>query len=148
MELTFKHIVLKNGAISPTHIANIIEMHNGGPSNIGGYNIFIGQVRSDKIEGKKVVAIEYSAYEEMAEQKIDEIILAALDKYNLNCIHINHSLGLVKAGEICLFVLVTSKHRKDVFDACREIVEQIKEQVPIWGKEIFEDNSYAWKENK
>jgi molybdopterin synthase catalytic subunit len=61
--------------------------------------------------------------------------------------HIYHSIGKVKAGEICLFVFVSSKHRKDAFDACRDIVEQIKANVPIFGKEIFDDETFVWKEN-
>jgi molybdopterin synthase catalytic subunit len=62
--------------------------------------------------------------------------------------HIYHSLGLVKAGEICLFVFTSSKHRKAAIEACNELVERIKAELPIWGKEIFEDNSSQWKENK
>ena len=61
--------------------------------------------------------------------------------------HIYHSKGEVKAGEICLFVFVSSKHRQMAFNACREIVEEIKKNVPIWGQEILEDNSFVWKEN-
>jgi molybdopterin synthase catalytic subunit len=62
--------------------------------------------------------------------------------------HIYHSLGVVKAGEICLFVFVSSKHRKVAFEACGDIVEQIKAMTPIWGKEIFVDDSFVWKENQ
>ena len=62
--------------------------------------------------------------------------------------HIYHSIGKVKAGEICLFFFVSSKHRASAFDACRYIVEEIKANVPIWGKEIFEDETFVWKENK
>ena len=61
--------------------------------------------------------------------------------------HIYHSLGNVKAGEICLFVFVSSPRRKDVFKAIEFIVEQIKADVPIFGKEVFEDASHQWKEN-
>ena len=141
-----KHTVFIKGSITPTFIADSIAKHSG-KTNIGGHDIFLGQVRNDLIDDKTVVAIEYSAYDEMAEQKFHEIREAAFVKYNLVCMHIYHSLGLVKAGEICLFVFVSSKHRKDAFDACREIVEQIKEMVPIWGKEIFEDESHTWKQN-
>ncbi|HEX2899276.1 MAG TPA: molybdenum cofactor biosynthesis protein MoaE, partial [Bacteroidia bacterium] len=100
-----------------------------------------------EINGKTVVAIDYSAYEEMADKAFHEIREAAFAKYDLSCMHIYHSLGLVKAGEICLFVFVSSKHRKMAFDACREIVEEIKAKVPIFGKERFADDSYQWKEN-
>jgi len=54
----------------------------------------------------------------------------------------------IEAGEICLFVFVSSKHRKTAFEACQDIVEQLKAMTPIWGKEIFEDDSFVWKENQ
>lgn len=142
-----KRTVFKEGAITPNFIADSIAAHSR-KTNIGAHDIFLGQVRGDLIEDKAVVAIEYTAYEEMAEQKFYEIREAAFAKYNLVCLHIYHSLGIVKAGEICLFIFVSSTHRNDAFDACREIVEQVKLQIPIWGKEIFKDESSVWKENK
>ncbi len=142
-----KHNVFLKGPITPAYIADSIAKHSG-KTNIGAHDIFLGQVRNDLIDDKAVIAIDYSAYDEMAEQKFHEIREAAFAKYNLVCMHIYHSLGLVKAGEICLFVFVSSKHRNDAFDACREIVEQIKAEVPIWGKEIFADESHVWKENR
>jgi len=54
----------------------------------------------------------------------------------------------VKAGEICLFVFVSSRHRAQAYEASRFIVEQIKKEVPVFGKEIFEDNSFSWKVNQ
>jgi molybdopterin synthase catalytic subunit len=61
--------------------------------------------------------------------------------------HIYHSKGVVKIGEICLFVFVSAPHRKVVFKALEFIVEEIKVQVPIFGKELFEDDSHQWKIN-
>ncbi len=140
-----KHTVLVEGPITAAFIADSIQKHSS-KTNIGAHDIFLGQVRNDLISGKTVVAIEYSAYSEMAEEKFHTIREAAFAKYNLVCMHIYHSTGMVKAGEICLFVFVSAKHRKDAFDACREITEQIKVSVPVWGKEIFEDETYTWKE--
>ncbi|HQE34763.1 MAG TPA: molybdenum cofactor biosynthesis protein MoaE [Flavobacterium alvei] len=142
-----KHNVFVDGPISPEFIANSIAKHST-KTEIGAHDIFLGQVRKDEIEGKDVVAINYEAYQEMADELFHEIREAAFVKYNLVCMHIYHSLGVVKAGEICLFVFVSSKHRKVAFEACQDIVEQIKAMTPIWGKEIFEDDSYVWKENQ
>ncbi len=61
--------------------------------------------------------------------------------------HIYHSLGKIKAGDICLFVFVSSKHRKVAYDAMEYVVEAIKAEVPIYGKEVFEDESHQWKQN-
>jgi len=142
-----KHNVFVDGPISPEFIANSIAKHST-KTEIGAHDIFLGQVRKDEIEGKDVVAINYEAYQEMADELFHEIREAAFVKYNLVCMHIYHSLGVVKAGEICLFVFVSSKHRKVAFEACQDIIEQIKAMTPIWGKEIFEDDSYVWKENQ
>jgi molybdopterin synthase catalytic subunit len=62
--------------------------------------------------------------------------------------HIYHSLGNVLVGEICLFVFTSSMHRKMAIDACNELVDAIKFELPIWGKEIYQDQSTVWKENK
>ncbi|MCO6495764.1 MAG: molybdenum cofactor biosynthesis protein MoaE [Bacteroidetes bacterium] len=134
------------GPITPDKIAEIIAHHND-KTNIGAHSIFLGQVRADRINNKTVTAIEYTAYEEMAIQSAYEIREGAFEKYELICLHIYHSLGIVKAGEISLFVFTSSKHRKHAIDACEEIVEKIKNQLPVWGKEIFEDNDSVWKVN-
>ncbi|MBK5213862.1 MAG: molybdenum cofactor biosynthesis protein MoaE [Flavobacteriaceae bacterium] len=141
-----RHKVFVNGAILPNFIAESIAKHSS-KKNIGAHDIFLGQIRNDIIDGKTVQAIEYSAYEEMAEEKFHEIREKAFASFNLSCMHIYHSLGRVKAGEISLFVFVSSQHRTDAFDACRFIVEEIKAKVPIFGKEIFEDETYSWKIN-
>ncbi|MDA9572313.1 molybdenum cofactor biosynthesis protein MoaE, partial [Flavobacteriaceae bacterium] len=77
-----------------------------------------------------------------------EIREAAFSKYDLSCMHIYHSLGVVKTGEICFFVFVSSPHRGPVFDSLSEIVNEIKDKLPIFGKELFEDQSHQWKINQ
>ena len=141
-----KKNVFMEGAILPDFIANSIAKHQSKHS-IGAHNIFLGQVRADVIEGKKVSAIEYTTYESMADEKLYEIREKAFAKFNLTCMHIYHSLGKVNAGEICLFVFVSSERRKEVYEATEAIVNMIKEEVPIFGKEIFEDETHQWKVN-
>lgn len=138
--------VFKDGAISSDFIGESIAKHQS-KTTIGAHNIFLGQVRADEINGKKVSAIEYTAYKDMANQKFHDIREAAFEKFNLTCMHIYHSLGPVKVGEICLFVFVSSPKRKEVFKALEYIVEDIKAKVPVFGKEIFEDDSHQWKVN-
>lgn len=142
-----KHTVFIQGPISPSFIADSIAKHSS-KTKIGAHSIFLGQVRADVNGGKTVKGIDYSAYIEMAEDAIYEIREHAFSKYKLTCMHIYHSIGTVNAGELCLFVFVSAKHRKEAFDACEEIVENIKKNTPIWGKEFFEDNSAQWKENR
>lgn len=139
--------VFKEGAITSEFIGDSIRKHQS-KTTIGAHNIFLGQVRADVIENKTVVAIEYSAYEDMANEKFDAIREATFKKFDLTCMHIYHSLGAVKAGEICLFVFASSTRRKIVFKAIEYIVEEIKAHVPVFGKEIFEDDTHQWKTNK
>tara|TARA_Y100001935_G_C16979632_1_gene348139 strand:+ start:129 stop:557 length:429 start_codon:yes stop_codon:yes gene_type:complete len=136
-----------NGPISPDFISNSIYKHQI-KHNIGAHNIFLGQVRKDTIKSNVVSAIEYSAYEEMANKKITDIRESTFEKFDLTCLHIYHSLGIVVVGQIGFFVFVSSSRRKNVYDATKFIVDMIKNTVPIFGKEIFENKEYNWKINK
>lgn len=135
------------GAIAASFIAEKIQGHQT-KTDIGAHSIFLGQVRADVINGKKVTAIEYSAYEEMAIEKMHAIREETFAKYALTCMHVWHSLGNVQAGEICLFVFTSAPHRKVATDACSELVERIKAELPVWGKELFEDETHQWKTNQ
>ncbi|MBI3257965.1 MAG: molybdenum cofactor biosynthesis protein MoaE [Ignavibacteriae bacterium] len=138
--------VFVHGEITPQKIAESIQSHSS-KTDIGAHSIFLGQVRKDIIDGKEVEAIEYSCYEEMASEVFNDIREEAFKEYALTCLHIYHSLGIVEAGKICLFVFTSSRHRAIAIEACSSIVEQIKVRVPIWGKEIFEDSTYVWKQS-
>jgi molybdopterin synthase catalytic subunit len=138
--------VITEGPISPVKIGDSISHHQV-KTEIGAHSIFLGQVRADEIDGKKVAAIDYSCYEDMAEKIFHEIREEAFEKFELTCMHIYHSKGIVKAGEICLFVFTSSRHRKMAIDACSWIVEEIKNKVPVFGKEIFGDQTHQWKVN-
>jgi molybdopterin synthase catalytic subunit len=138
--------VFVQGAISSEFIGNSIAKHQS-KLTIGAHNIFLGQVRADVIDENTVSAIDYTAYEEMANEKLDEIRERAFAQFDLICMHIYHSLGIVKAGEVCLFVFVSATRRKQVYEATEAIVNWIKTEVPIFGKEIFENDTFAWKQN-
>jgi molybdopterin synthase catalytic subunit len=143
---TFKNI-FADGPIEPSFIAECIEKHST-KTAIGAHSIFMGQVRGDLIDGKEVKSIIYTAYEAMALEQMHDIREEIIQKYQLTCMHAYHSLGKVRTGQICLFVFTSSPHRQAAIDACEETVERIKDELPIWGKEFMEDESYQWKENK
>jgi molybdopterin synthase catalytic subunit len=134
------------GPVAASFIGDSIQRHSS-KTNIGAHSIFLGQVRADVIGGKKVAAIEYTAHEPTALKLMHEIRESAFATWQLTCLHVYHSLGAVAAGEISLFVFASSPHRKAATEACREIVERIKAELPVWGQEIFEDNTRQWKEN-
>jgi molybdopterin synthase catalytic subunit len=138
--------IFVRGAIKPDFIAESISRHNT-KMEIGAHSIFLGQIRADTIENRSVVAIDYTAYEEMANQQMSIIREDIFAKHNLTCMHVYHSLGRVAAGEISLFVFTSAPHRKEAIDACEETVEKIKKELPVWGKEILSDETHKWKEN-
>ncbi len=138
--------VFVDGAITSDFISKKIAAHQH-KTEIGAHSIFLGQVREDTIENKKVVAIEYTAYEEMANKIFHDIKESVFLNYEITCMHIYHSLNRVNCGEICFFVFVSAPRRKVVFEAIEFTVETIKKQTPVFGKEILEDDSFSWKEN-
>ena len=139
--------IFTQGPVDPAFVGDSIAKH-ATKMNIGGHSIFLGQVRDDLIDGKAVAGIEYTAYEEMAVERMHEIREAIFGKYPITCMHVHHSLGRVPAGGISLFVFTSAAHRREAIDACSELVERIKAELPVWGKEYFADETYQWKENK
>jgi len=146
MKEKIKNIFVE-GPITGSFIGEKIASHQS-KTAIGGHSIFLGQVRADTMQGKTVAAIEYSSYSEMALSSVQGLREAIISKYALTCMHVYHSLGKIKAGEICFFVFTSAPHRKAAIDACAETVERFKAEMPVWGKEIFEDDSYQWKVNQ
>lgn len=138
--------VFIQGPISPQFVADAIAKHSS-KTEIGAHDIFLGQVRADILNNKTVSAIEYTAYEALADDTLYQIREDAFAKFDITCLHIHHSLGRVPAGALCLFVFVSAPRRVAAFEACRYLVERIKAEAPIWGKEIFEDDSFVWKTN-
>jgi len=136
---------LTAGPISPEIILQLIKKM-GENDDSGGNTIFLGQVRADITRGKKVKAIEYSAYVEMVNAEVENIKALVYSEFeDIRSVDIIHSTGLVKAGEISLLVLVSAGHRHQSINGCAKTVELIKERLPVWKKEIFEDDSHQWK---
>jgi molybdopterin synthase catalytic subunit len=160
-----------NGSISPALITEQIVNHQS-KKGIGAHTFFIGQVRADKLPGnnpeefadffnknqqhtsdesilmRRVEAIEFSAYVEMAEREIVALRTHIMARYPIKCLHIFHSLGKVKTGEICFFVFVSGAHRNGCFSALEETVELFKKQIPVWKKLFLNDGSTVWKEDE
>ena len=136
---------LTEGPVSQKLISLLIEKM-GRRTDSGGHSIFLGQVRADEIDGKKVKAIEYSAYVELVNIEAENIKKKILSAFpDVKSFNIIHSTGIVNAGEISLFVFISAGHRHQSIQACSKTVELIKENLPVWKKEIFEDDSHKWK---
>lgn len=139
-------VYLHKGPIGNDEVSRAIYLHSKA-KNRGAHASFLGQVRDDEINGKKVVAIDYSAYEEMVGQEMDKIKAEIFETYNdVQGIYIKHSIGVVKVGEMSLFVLVSAGHRVEAFKAIADCVNMIKARVPVWKKELLEDGNYVWTE--
>ena len=104
----------------------------------GAVNVFIGTVRNTA-HNKKVVWLEYEAYEAMAVSEIRKIIDDASHRWPLLGWAVSHRIGTLRPGEVSVVIAVSSPHRKDSFEACQYIIDTLKEKAPIWKKEIFED---------
>jgi molybdopterin synthase catalytic subunit len=104
----------------------------------GGLNTFIGTVRS-MTSGKRVVRLEYEAYEPMAKKEIEKIVESARKKWPIKNWAISHRVGTLTVGEVAVVVAISTSHRKESFEACQFIIDSLKQTVPIWKKEIFED---------
>lgn len=132
-----KNRYLTVGPITPLLISELMTLGND-DTGAGAVSIFIGKVRDDEISGKRVTAIEYSAYNDMAEKEAEEIIKTVKAAFSdVRKIIMVHSTGLIKAGETSLFLMVTAGHRDQSSRACRHTLEMIKERLPVWKKEQF-----------
>ena len=105
---------------------------------------FVGTVRNNS-EGKQVLYLEYEAYPEMAKKKLQEIAAEIKGKWQLEEVAITHRLGRMEIGEISVVIAVSAAHRFPAFQACEYTINRIKEIVPIWKKEFYEEGS-AWIE--
>lgn len=105
--------------------------------------LFIGKVRNHS-GGRKVLFLEYEAYETMAEKMIQDFIGEALTRWPVDCITVLHRLGKVELGEAAVVITVESAHRDEAYQASRFLIEEIKHKVPIWKKEYFEDGTSLW----
>jgi molybdopterin synthase catalytic subunit len=104
----------------------------------GGLNVFIGTVRN-QTKGRNVLKLEFEAYEPMAEKEMTKIVLEAKSKWGIKEMAIYHRTGLLEIGEIAVIIASSAPHRGDSFAACQYAIDTLKQTVPIWKKEIFED---------
>ncbi|MFA0741888.1 MAG: hypothetical protein DFNUSKGM_002007 [Candidatus Fervidibacter sacchari] len=108
---------------------------------------FVGTVREFS-HGKKVTALTYEAYEPMAKKELMRIAEEMLNRWQLCKVAIVHRTGTLSIGKISVAIFVSAPHRSDAFEAARYAIERIKETVPIWKREHFEDGTSEWVEGK
>ena len=104
----------------------------------GGIDVFVGTVR-DATKGKTVLRLEFEAYEPMALKEMQKIADQAFAKWPVQKLLIQHRTGVLQIGEVPVIIAVSCAHRDAAFEACRYVIDTLKQTVPIWKKEIFED---------
>jgi molybdopterin synthase catalytic subunit len=104
----------------------------------GGIDVFIGTVRN-ATKGKQVVRLEFEAYEKMAVSELNKIAEEVVKRWPVHKIVIHHRTGVLEVGEVPVIIAVSAAHRAAAFDACRYTIDTLKQTVPIWKKEVFED---------
>jgi molybdopterin synthase catalytic subunit len=108
--------------------------------------VFEGIVRNNT-RGRRTLFLDYEAYEEMAVQEMESLIVRALDRFQVRDAMIIHRLGRIEIGETSVLIIVASAHRAAAFDACRWLIDTLKRTVPIWKKEYFEDGA-VWSDGE
>jgi molybdopterin synthase catalytic subunit len=103
----------------------------------GAIATFTGTTRLQS-RGRTVTHLDYEAYEGMAERVMEEIAAALQERYALTGIAIHHRVGRVGIGETSVVIAVSAPHRGDALAACRDAIDQLKERVPLWKKEVYE----------
>ena len=106
----------------------------------GAVCVFDGIVR-DNTRGRRTLYLEYEAYEEMALSQMRGLAAEALAKFGVREVAVVHRLGRLEVGETSVLVVVASAHRGAAFEACRWVIDSLKNTVPIWKKEFFEDGA-------
>lgn len=104
----------------------------------GAIDLFIGVVR-DNTQERPVDRLEYEAYDRMAISEMQKIADDAHNRWPILRYSIIHRKGILRIGEIAVLIGVATAHRADAFEACRYIIDTIKQTVPIWKKEVFTD---------
>jgi molybdopterin synthase catalytic subunit len=102
--------------------------------------VFEGVVRN-QTRGRKTLYLDYEAYEEMALQQMEALAERAVEQFKVRDVALVHRLGRLEIGETSVLIVVASAHRAAAFDACRWLIDTLKQKVPIWKKEYFEDGA-------
>ncbi len=126
-------ILLSDAPLNTSHCEAFVQT-----PETGGTVVFIGTVRN-QTQAKSVVRLEFEAYTPMARAEMAKIAAQALQQFPILKVAIHHRIGVLEIGEIPVIIAVGSAHRDAAFSACAFCIDTLKQSVPIWKKEIFED---------
>ncbi len=128
---------LSDSALSVDELLGLVT----GPS-VGGVGLFVGIVR-DVDHGQPVLSLDYTAHPSAA----DELARCAAEvaaRYDVEMVAVRHRIGHLELGDLAVVVAVGARHRAPALEACRELIDQLKQQVPVWKEQRFGDGSVEW----
>lgn len=111
----------------------------------GGLALFAGTVRNHQ-HGKDVQSLKYTAYKPLAEKMIRQIEQEIEQKHGVSYVRVVHRIGHLNIGEVAIYAVARSDHRREAFAACEEAVERVKHEVPVWKEEFYTDGSSVFVE--
>jgi molybdopterin synthase catalytic subunit len=123
----------------------LLKSFNDDDGKSGAIVSFTGSVRNHSVNGI-VKGMYYESYLGMAEEKIKNIENIVKEKWNINKIKVIHRIGELTIGDISIIIIVSAYHSKDAFEACQFILHEIKNEVPIWKRELLNDGNKRWIE--
>jgi len=127
-------------AINPSRVLRAAE-----DDSAGAVVLFIGTVRSPN-EGHAIEKLEYQAYREMAEKRMQKIESEARSRWPLKKVVMVHREGELRVGDVSVAVAVSAEHRAEAYEACRYAIEEIKHKLPIWKRERISGGKRVWVE--
>jgi molybdopterin synthase catalytic subunit len=125
----------------PVVRANLLDSLSN--DKAGALATFEGWVRKHN-DGRKVVLLEYEAFEPLARKEALRILEEAKQRFDIIEARCVHRVGALKVGEMAVWIGVIAEHRQAAFDACQYIINQVKVRLPIWKKEHYTDGSSEW----
>ena len=129
--------------LSSSPLENFNLKQNFKSNQAGAFVSFEGLVR-DHNDGQKVVALEYEAFEPLCQIEAERIFIEAREQFNVIEVKCFHRIGKLTVGEMAVWVGVIASHRDDAFNACRYIIDQVKQRLPIWKKEYYQNGDSGW----
>nr|WKN37935.1 molybdenum cofactor biosynthesis protein MoaE [Tunicatimonas sp. TK19036] len=104
----------------------------------GAVDMFLGTVRNHT-QDRRVVRLDYEAYDAMAVKEMEKLAMQVCDRWPVEKIAIHHRKGTLEIGDMAVIIAVATPHRQEAFEACKYTIDTLKQTVPIWKKEIFDD---------
>ncbi|XP_068190902.1 molybdopterin synthase catalytic subunit isoform X2 [Antennarius striatus] len=117
-------------------------------ASCGAISVFIGTTREDEVAGRKVIGLEYEAYEPMVQSEFTKLCVDIRERWpTVTHICVHHRLGWVEVGQASVVMAISSPHRHDGQQAIQHCITHLKANIPIWKKEVYNTEDWSWKEN-